>query len=212
MDFRNRLKFYRKQKKLTQQQLADALQTNNTNISNWEKGAAKPDITTLIQISNYFEVSVDELLFGAKKNQENAYPKRILKTHTQKGDLHTQNAYSNQFGTASDDAAPAAPHLTGDFAASDSEPVREEIYNALLGAKDRTIAAKNEIIRAKDEIIATKDAQIADLRGFVTDMRNQVVVVQSNLDELRKLMAQLQRPQKGAVVAPVVEDVAARRK
>ena len=67
MDLSDNLRYYRKTNRMTQKELASVLGTNNTNISNWEKGISKPDIETLIRISKYFEVSLDELLFKEKR-------------------------------------------------------------------------------------------------------------------------------------------------
>lgn len=72
MELPENLKYYRKLNGITQKELANALSTNNTNISNWEKGVSKPDIETLIRISKYFEISIDELLFKAKRREGKA--------------------------------------------------------------------------------------------------------------------------------------------
>lgn len=57
-----RLKILRKEKELSQKQLAEILRTTNSSICDWECGRAEPDIEMLIEISKYFEVSVDYLL------------------------------------------------------------------------------------------------------------------------------------------------------
>ena len=54
--------FLRKQKKITQEELAQALGVTNQSVSKWESGSNCPDIQLLPEIANYFEVSVDELL------------------------------------------------------------------------------------------------------------------------------------------------------
>lgn len=69
MDFSENLKYYRKYKGVTQKELADAIGTNNTTLSNWEKGISKPDIDTIIKLSNYFGISIDDLVFF--KNEKN---------------------------------------------------------------------------------------------------------------------------------------------
>lgn len=52
----------RKRAGLTQAQLADALNMTPAAVSKWETGAANPDLDTLIALSDYFRVTVDELL------------------------------------------------------------------------------------------------------------------------------------------------------
>ena len=54
----------RKQKGLTQQQLADMLNLSNKTISKWESGTGSPDIANLPPLADALEVSVDELLRG----------------------------------------------------------------------------------------------------------------------------------------------------
>lgn len=64
MDFSGNLRYYRLRKGITQKELATALNTNNTTLSNWEKGISKPDIDIIIKISNYFGISIDKLIFS----------------------------------------------------------------------------------------------------------------------------------------------------
>ena len=47
------LKELRKEKKLTQEQLAEILQVSNRTVSRWENGANLPDLDLLIQIADY---------------------------------------------------------------------------------------------------------------------------------------------------------------
>jgi len=54
--------FLRKQKGITQEELAQVLGVTNQSVSKWESGSCCPDIQLLPELANYFEVSVDELL------------------------------------------------------------------------------------------------------------------------------------------------------
>ena len=56
----------RKDKKLTQEQVAEVLGVSPQAISRWENSLSYPDITQLPNIASYFETSVDELL-GIRK-------------------------------------------------------------------------------------------------------------------------------------------------
>ncbi|MGL4336039.1 MAG: helix-turn-helix domain-containing protein [Turicibacter sp.] len=59
----------RKQKRLTQQQLADQIGVSNKAISKWENGDGYPDITNLPRIAQVLELSTDDLL-GIKSNNQ----------------------------------------------------------------------------------------------------------------------------------------------
>ena len=52
----------RKQKRLTQQELADAIGVSFQTISKWETAATMPDISILPLLAEYFQVSTDQLL------------------------------------------------------------------------------------------------------------------------------------------------------
>ena len=56
----------RKDKQLTQEQIAEVLGVSPQAISRWENSTSYPDITQLPNIASYFETSVDELL-GIRK-------------------------------------------------------------------------------------------------------------------------------------------------
>lgn len=62
MEFHEKLQELRKQKNLTQEELGEALYVSRTAISKWESGRGYPNIDSLKAISQYFSVSIDELL------------------------------------------------------------------------------------------------------------------------------------------------------
>ncbi len=61
----------RKKMNLTQKQLADILNITDKAVSRWETGKGYPDIEMLVQLSDTFNVSVNELLNGERVAQEN---------------------------------------------------------------------------------------------------------------------------------------------
>lgn len=63
------LKDLRKNRNLTQEDLAKELFTNNQSISNWETGLSEPDINTLIRLAKFFNVTTDYLL-GLEKTDD----------------------------------------------------------------------------------------------------------------------------------------------
>ncbi len=56
------IKFLRKRKKITQQELAFSLGINRSNINNYENGKTTPPVSILIALSDLFHISVDTLL------------------------------------------------------------------------------------------------------------------------------------------------------
>lgn len=61
-DFKDILRMLRKQKKLTQEQLASVLGYCYTAVSNYESGRNEPSIADLIKLSEFFKVPVDYLI------------------------------------------------------------------------------------------------------------------------------------------------------
>ncbi len=64
------IKKLRKEKGVTQEQLAEILGVSCQSVSRWELGSCYPDLELLPIISNYFEVSVDVLLSNDDKSIE----------------------------------------------------------------------------------------------------------------------------------------------
>ena len=64
MEFNEKLQELRKQRGLTQEELAQALYVSRTAISKWESGRGYPNIDSLKAIAKFFSVTIDELLSG----------------------------------------------------------------------------------------------------------------------------------------------------
>ena len=64
------LKVLRKQKGLTQEQIAEKFNVSNRTVSRWENGYNLPDLDILIEISDYYEVDLRELLDGERKGEK----------------------------------------------------------------------------------------------------------------------------------------------
>lgn len=64
MEFNEKLQLLRKQKGITQEELASSLYVSRTAVSKWESGRGYPSIDSLKNIAQYFSVTVDELLSG----------------------------------------------------------------------------------------------------------------------------------------------------
>jgi len=64
MEFNEKLRNLRKQKGITQEELAEKLFVSRTAVSKWESGKGYPSIDSLKMISKFYSVTVDELLSG----------------------------------------------------------------------------------------------------------------------------------------------------
>lgn len=64
MELHEKLQELRKQKGITQEELAKALYVSRTAISKWESGRGYPSIDSLKAIAKFFSVSIDDLLSG----------------------------------------------------------------------------------------------------------------------------------------------------
>lgn len=62
MEFSQKLQELRKQKGLTQEELAAALYVSRTAVSKWESGRGYPNIDSLKAIATFFTLTVDDLL------------------------------------------------------------------------------------------------------------------------------------------------------
>lgn len=71
MDFGNRLKVLRKEHGYSQESFAQELNMSRQAISKWESGQGYPEMTTLIQISQIFGVTIDYLLKGKETDSIN---------------------------------------------------------------------------------------------------------------------------------------------
>ena len=62
MEFHEKLQELRKNRGLTQEELAQALYVSRTAISKWESGRGYPSIDSLKEISRFFSVTIDDLI------------------------------------------------------------------------------------------------------------------------------------------------------
>lgn len=72
------LKDLRKHNGLTQEQLAEKLNISNRSISRWETGKSLPDIAILIELAEFYNVDINEILDGKRKDNTNVEPKELI--------------------------------------------------------------------------------------------------------------------------------------
>ena len=70
--------FYRKQKGLTQLDIADKFNYSDKAVSKWERAEAVPDVYILKQLADLYGITLDDLLSADKKKREK------LATHTER--------------------------------------------------------------------------------------------------------------------------------
>lgn len=63
------LKELRREKGLTQEQLAEEFHTTNRSVSRWENGRNMPDISLLVELADFYDVDVRELIDGERKSE-----------------------------------------------------------------------------------------------------------------------------------------------
>lgn len=63
------LKELRKEKGITQEEFAEKLNVSGRSVSRWETGSNMPDISLLIEIAEFFDVSIPEIINGERKSE-----------------------------------------------------------------------------------------------------------------------------------------------
>ena len=74
------LRFLREEKGLSQQKLAEMLNTSQQTIFKYEKTASEPDISTLVQIADIFDVTVDYLIGNSELREKDVKLNSVMLT------------------------------------------------------------------------------------------------------------------------------------
>ncbi|MCR5734710.1 MAG: helix-turn-helix domain-containing protein [Lachnospiraceae bacterium] len=64
------LKELRKEKGLTQEELAEHFGVSNRTISRWETGSNMPDLSLLVEIADFYDVDIREIIDGERKSEK----------------------------------------------------------------------------------------------------------------------------------------------
>lgn len=84
----NRIRKYRKESGLTQEQLAEKISVTKSRVSNWEQGINRPDADIIGKICRALNVSPSDLLDVHLTDDElNAHEKKVIKAYRTKEDL-----------------------------------------------------------------------------------------------------------------------------
>ena len=98
MLFNEKLKMLRKEKNLTQEELAEKLNVSRQAITKWENGDGTPDIENLKQVSVLFNTTIDELVkeeknITTKIEEKYTYIEELEIEHTKHFDIHISKIY-----------------------------------------------------------------------------------------------------------------------
>ena len=63
------LRDLRKEKGQTQEALAEQFGVSSKSVSRWETGKTRPDLATLVELADYYEVDIKEILDGERKSE-----------------------------------------------------------------------------------------------------------------------------------------------
>ena len=64
------LKELRKEKNLTQEQLAEQFNVSVRTVSRWETAVNMPDIVLLVELAEFYDVSIPEIIDGERKSEQ----------------------------------------------------------------------------------------------------------------------------------------------
>lgn len=86
MELGNKIKYYRGEEELSQEELAERVYVSRQTISNWENNKSYPDINSIVLLSEIFEISIDNLI---KADVE------LMKKEINSEDVKKLNLYSS---------------------------------------------------------------------------------------------------------------------
>ena len=64
------LRKLRNEKHLSQEQLAEKLNVSSRSVSRWENGNTMPDISLIIELADFYDIDIRELLNGERKSEK----------------------------------------------------------------------------------------------------------------------------------------------
>ncbi|MEE0874850.1 MAG: helix-turn-helix domain-containing protein [Ruminococcus sp.] len=64
------LRELRTEKSLTQEQLAEKLNVSSRTVSRWENGNNMPDLSIIVELADFYDVDIRELLNGERKSEK----------------------------------------------------------------------------------------------------------------------------------------------
>ena len=92
------LKELRKEKNLTQEQLAEKFNISSRSVSRWETGTNLPDLSILVELADFYDVDIREIINGERKNEMNKETKETLNKVAEYAEQNTLNLKKKMAG------------------------------------------------------------------------------------------------------------------
>ncbi len=93
------LKRLRREKGLTQEQLAEKFYVSSRTVSRWETGSNMPDVGTLIELADFYDVDIREIIDGERKSEmmdkETKDTLKKVAAYTSEGEKRAQSKVMN---------------------------------------------------------------------------------------------------------------------
>lgn len=87
MKLNERIRALRRERGMTQEQLAEAMDVSSAAVSKWENGQSVPDVAMLIELADYFEVSLDALIgFAPRSHRREDMVSRVKELSIQRSE------------------------------------------------------------------------------------------------------------------------------
>ncbi len=64
------LRDLRKEKQLTQEQLAERFGVTNRSVSRWETGSNMPELSILVELADFYDVDIRDIIDGERKGED----------------------------------------------------------------------------------------------------------------------------------------------
>jgi len=64
------LRELRKEKNKTQEEIADVFRVSSRSVSRWENGNTLPDLGMLVELADYYNVDISEIIDGERKSED----------------------------------------------------------------------------------------------------------------------------------------------
>ena len=89
MELGKQIKKYRQELQLSQEELADHVYVSRQTISNWENDKSYPDVTSLVLLSEIFQISLDNLIKGDIEVMKDVIQKEEIVKMNRYGKIYT---------------------------------------------------------------------------------------------------------------------------
>ena len=185
----NQIYELRKQKNITQEELALLLKISDKAISKWENGTSKPTIENLKKLAQILEVSIDDLLENTKKEKEQKIVKIALTGGPCAGKTTAMNWIENNF-TKQGYKVLFIPETATQFITSGLTPwdMKDPIDFQLYILEEQLNKEKLYIQAAKkmpfDKILIVCDRGAMDNKAYMTKREFNYILKNKNLSEV----------------------------